>query len=121
VAVRVTTVLMGKLNEQVEGQEMPVGELATAPDPEIVTVSGSVASAVNVAVTAVEDVIAMTQVPVPEHPAPAQPVNVYPESGEAVRVTLVPPENVAEHADGQEMPVGELITFPDPITVAVRV
>jgi hypothetical protein len=54
-----------------------------------------------------------THVPVPEHPAPDHPVK-EPESGVAVRVTVVPSLYVAEQVDPQLIPTGELETVPVP-------
>jgi hypothetical protein len=45
---------------------------------------------VKLAVTACAALIVTTQVPVPLHPAPLQPVNADPLAGTAVKVTGVP-------------------------------
>src|SRR5437899_2858783 len=62
------------------------------------------------------------QVPVPVQ-APLQPVNVEPASAVAVSVTVVPCENEAEQVAPQSIPVGELVTVPEPVPdfVTVRV
>ena len=54
------------------------------------------------------------QVPVPEQPPPVQPEKVEPAAGVAVKVTAVPLANAAEHVAPQEMPVGLLLTVPEP-------
>ncbi len=48
------------------------------------------ATAANVASTLVSELITTWHVPVPEQPDPDHPLNVEPESGVAVRVTVVP-------------------------------
>jgi hypothetical protein len=97
---------------------MPEGELVTVPVPLTVTVRAS--SGVNVAVTLFAAFIVRLQLPVPEQ-APDQPENPYPLEGAAVRVTPVPYEYVVEQVPGQEMPEGELVTVPLPLTPTVSV
>src|SRR5689334_1950679 len=46
--------------------------------------------------------------------APLQLSMAAPLPGAAVRVTLVPCLNVALHVEGQLIPLGELVTAPDP-------
>jgi hypothetical protein len=62
--------------------------------------------------------VVTAHVPVPRQPAPLHPVNVDPEAGAAVRVT-VPLANVAEQAVPQLIPAGLLVTLPvhDPLPV----
>jgi hypothetical protein len=64
-------------------------------------------------------------VPVPEQPPPLQPANTEPAAGVAVNVTAVPSVNDAEHVGAQLIPVGALVTVPEPVpvlpTVSVRV
>ena len=69
---------------------IPDGELVTVPDPlpAFVTVKAYLLS-VKVAVTDLAASMVTTQVPVPEHPDPDQPVKVEPVEGAAVRVTTV--------------------------------
>jgi hypothetical protein len=88
-AVRVTTVLLAKLYEQVEPQSMPLGELVTVPVPvpALVTVRRYVR--VKVAVTDLAALMVTTQGAVPEQPEPDQPVKVEPVEATAVRVTTV--------------------------------
>ena len=99
---------------------MPAGELFTVPLPLTVTVSVCAGSDANVAVTLWALFIVTVQAPVPEQ-APDQPVNLYPRAAAGVSVTLVPEVNAAEQVPGQEMPEGELVTVPLPLTVTVRV
>src|SRR5215831_3319694 len=116
VAVNVTAVPLANGAEQVVPQETPVGALVTVPDPvpALLTVSVNVCSA-KVAVTVCAALIVTVQVlPVPVQTPPLQPVNVEPAAGVAVRVTAVPLVNGAEHEVPQEMPVGTLVTVPDP-------
>jgi phage tail protein X len=97
---------------------MPAGLLVTAPVPETLTVNGY--TGLNVAATAVAALTATLQVPVPEH-APLHPANIELAAAEAVSVICVPCTKPAEHVVGQLMPVGLLVTLPDPETVTVSV
>jgi hypothetical protein len=117
-ASRVTVVPYENAAEQVPGQEMPEGELLTVPLPLTPTVRVCVGSEVNVAVTLSAPLIVTAQAPVPEQ-APDQPVNLYPMAGKAESVTEVPSRNEAEQVLGQEMPEGELVTVPVPLTLTV--
>ncbi len=119
VAVSKTVVPYENCVAQIPGQEMPEGELITVPLPLTLTVSVS-GTGLNVAPTLWAPFIASVQVPVPEQ-GPDQPAKLYPEEGEAVSVTVVPKVNAAEQALGQEMPVGELVTLPLPLTLTVSV
>lgn len=69
---------------------------------------------VNVATTVCAEFMVTLQVPVPEQPPPDQPMNVEPELGTAVRVTIWPIENGAVQVDWQEIPAGLLDTVPVP-------
>jgi len=60
-------------------------------------------------------------VPVPEQPAPLQPVKVEPAAGVAVSVTTVPSLNDVEHVAPQSIPAGELETEPEPVPDFVTV
>jgi hypothetical protein len=71
--------------------------------------------AVNVAVTVFAAFIVTLHDPVPAHPPPDQPANELLVSGDAVRVTTVPPVYVAEQVDPQLMPDGKLETLPVPV------
>src|SRR2546425_700751 len=62
-----------------------------------------------------------TQIPVPLHPAPLQPVNTDPLAGAAVNVTDVPLANDALHVAPQSMPAGLLVSVPLPLPVFVTV
>ena len=98
---------------------MPAGVLETEPVPVPALLTVSVRSASKLAVTVVLAIRVTTQVPVPEHPPPVQPVNVEPASGVAVSVTVVPLVNVAEQVAPQVMPAGALKTDPVPVPVLV--
>jgi hypothetical protein len=114
-AVKVITVPLVKAWEQDAPQEMPAGELVTAPEPfpDFVTVSVK-DDCMKVAVTEVAAFIVTVQEPVPVQPPPLQPVNVDPAAAAAVRVTDVPLVNEAEQVAPHEMPAGALITVPLP-------
>jgi hypothetical protein len=68
---------------------------------------------VNVAVTVVLEDILTTQVPVPEHPPPDQPVKLELVLAEAVKVTL--PLKEALQVAPQFMPAGLDVTVPEPV------
>jgi hypothetical protein len=121
VAVRVTGVPLAKLALQVLGQVMPAGLLLTDPEPvpASVTVSANV-TALNVAVTALAAVMVTLQVPVPEQ-APLQPAKVDPAAAVAVKVTGVPLAKLALQVLGQVIPLGLLLTDPEPVPASVTV
>ena len=78
--------------------------------------------ATKVAVTELADVIVRTQGLVPLQ-SPDHPENDDPLAAVAVRVTLVPDTNDAEHVVPQLIPEGELVIVPvpPPAKVTVRV
>src|SRR5207247_10936911 len=92
VAVTVTYVPTANDALHVAPQSIPAGLLVTVPLPlpVFVTVRAYTYNCVKVALTACAAVIVTTQVPVPLHPAPLQPLNTEPADGLAVRVTAVP-------------------------------
>jgi hypothetical protein len=55
--------------------------------------------------------------PVPAQADPPQPEKAQPDAGVAVRVRLVPELYEAEHVVPQLIPVGELVTVPEPLTL----
>ena len=75
---------------------------------------GGGGSAVKVAVTERASLIATSQLPVPEHSVPDQPVNVDPAVAVAARETLVPRLKDASQAEPQSIPAGEEVTVPLP-------
>src|SRR5213080_4433646 len=121
-AVSVTAVPLVKLAEQVAPQVIPAGELVTVPlpVPTLLTVSAKLGR-LKVAVTGVAVETVTTQVPVPEHPPPLQPLKVEPAAGLAVSVTAVPLAKLAEQVAPQVMPAGELVTVPLPVPAGVTV
>jgi hypothetical protein len=68
----------------------------------------------NVAVTVSAAVIVTEHPPVPVQPAPLQPANVDPSAAVAVSATTAPLAKFAEHAAGQLIPAGALVTVPVP-------
>jgi hypothetical protein len=74
----------------------------------------------NVAVTAFAAVMVTTHAAVPVH-APLQPANTEPSDALCVRVTCVPLAKLAEHAVGQVIPAGALLTVPAPVPASVTV
>src|SRR5512132_1479921 len=101
----------------------PVGRSACSEATASCFRTRGVAGAMSkVAVTARSWSIVTTQGPVPVQ-SPPQPVKVEPASGVAVSVTAVPDGNEAEHVAPQSIPVGELVTVPEPdpafVTVSV--
>jgi len=75
----------------------------------------------KVAVTDWAALIVTTQIPVPLHTAPLQPLNTDPLAGVAVSVTDVPLANDALHVAPQLIPTGLLVTVPLPLPVFVTV
>src|SRR4030095_7946049 len=120
-AGKVTTVPPENEAKHVAPQEIPAGVLVTVPVPDLVTVRVNVCCA-KVAVTERAALIVMVQVPVPVQ-APLQAVKVEPAAAAAVRLTMVPFVNEAEHVAPQEIPAGVLVTVPVPMPdlVTVRV
>ena len=74
----------------------------------------------NVAVTDFDAFMVTEQVPVPVQ-APLQPANMEPEAGLAVRVTAVPVLKLALQVPGQSIPLGLLVTVPDPVPARLTV
>jgi hypothetical protein len=75
----------------------------------------------NSAVTERFPFITTTQVPSPLHPLPRQSSNSEPLSAVAVKVTVVPLGKVAIQVVPQSMPLGTLVTVPDPDPVLLTV
>jgi len=97
-----------------------VTPVATVPKFRLVgvRVTAGLLLELKVAVTALAAVMVTLQVPVPEQ-APLQPANVDPADAVAVRVTGVPLVKLALQVLGQAMPLGLLLTEPDPVPVSV--
>ena len=70
---------------------------------------------VRVAVTASLEPIVTTHDFGPEQPAPDQPANAEPDLVVGVRVTCAPWPITIEHVSGHEIPVGLLVTDPEPV------
>jgi len=97
-----------------------VTPVATVPKFRLVgvRVTAGLLLELKVAVTALAAVMVTLQVPVPEQ-APLQPAKVEPAAAVAVRVTGVPLAKLALQVLGQLMPLGLLLTEPDPVPVSV--
>jgi hypothetical protein len=114
-AVRVLAVPGVTDCEQVAPQLMPAGLLVTVPEPVPPFVTDSVTGTrLNVAVTEAAALTVTAQVPVPEQ-APPQPAKDEPAAGAAVRVMAVPDVTDCEQVAPQLMPVGLLVTVPEPV------
>jgi hypothetical protein len=74
---------------------------------------------VKVAVIDLAALMVTTQVAVPEHPSPDQPVKVEPVEATAVRVTTVLFGKLYKQVEPQLMPLGELVTVPVPVPTLV--
>ncbi len=72
---------------------------------------------VNVATTTLSDVEFTVQLPVPEHTPPVQPENVDPESGVAVRVSVVESFTTSEQSLPHDIPVPVTVPVPEPSLV----
>jgi hypothetical protein len=66
---------------------MPEGELSKDPVPEPASNTLRTGSFSNMAVTVVSEPIVIWQGPVPEQPAPSQPMSLEPDAGVAVSAT----------------------------------
>jgi len=120
IAVKVTTVPLEKLDEQVVPHTMPSGVLVTLPFPRPTRTTVRVTGVeVNVAVTVAADVSVTAHEPVPAHSAPDQPAKTAPDAGMAVSVTVVPASKVEAQSPPQSIPAGALVTVPLPVRVTV--
>jgi hypothetical protein len=117
-AVNVTTPV--NIAEHVGPQLIPGGLLVTVPVPSPAFLTVRAKSWLNVAETERAWVIDTVQVPSPLH-APPHPMNCQPAAAVATSVTDAPLSNGAEHVAPQSMPVGLLVTCPDPVLEAVSV
>lgn len=118
VAVSVTEVPGAKADVQVPlVQEIPAGDEVTvpAPLPATVTLSGTV----KTALTEVTEVIGTVQVLLLPLQAPAQLVKPALVPAAAVRVTDWLFAKPALQVDPQEMPVGDELTLPVPLTATL--
>ena len=129
VAVRATLVPLEKLVEHVLPQLIPAGLLLTVPLPVpfLLTLSVNFCEdpllGLYAAVTVMSELSVTVHAPVPEQPAPLQPENTKASPSRAARVTLVPPEKLAEHVLPQLMPAGLLVTSgpPPPVLLTVSI
>lgn len=70
----------------------------------------------NIAVTDVlPDRVTVHVALVPVQPPPVQPLNIDPVAAAAVSVTALPVGKAAVQVVPQLIPVGELVTVPDPL------
>src|SRR5207249_2833101 len=79
----------------------------------------SIPLTINVAVTDWAAFIVTTQLPIPVHPAPLQPVNADPLADVAVKVTCVPLANAALHVAPPSLQV--TVPLPVPVLLTARV
>jgi len=122
VSVSVTAVPSTKSAVQVAPHEMPAGAEDTEPaaPPVADTVTVSVRSSANDALTLEFADSVTTHAPVPVH-APDQPVNTEPAAGVGVSVTAVPLSKGATQVPGQDTPAGVEATVPLPLPEVVTV
>ena len=113
-AVKASVEPWSTVSVQVPGQLMPAGVEVTAPVPLPARLTVTAYRAVlNVAVTVVSAPSVTThEVAVPLQPPPAQPANVAPTSGAAVRVTDVAAVAVRVQLVPQSIPAGTDVTRP---------
>jgi len=115
VAVKVTTVPIGKAATHVVPQSMPSGWLVTVPDPVpfFCTVRFDMPTGgLNVAVT--DRFTSITTEQSAPLQSPVQPAKVDPGAAVAVKVTELPVGKLALHVPPQSIPLGALVTVPDP-------
>src|SRR5207247_488529 len=103
-AVNVTYVPLANAALHAAPHSIPAGHRATVPLPLPVFVTIRMYNCVKPAFTDCAALIVTTQIPVPLHPAPLQPLNTDPLAGMAVNVTDVPLANEALHAAPHSMP-----------------
>src|SRR5437773_103820 len=108
-----------KTAEQLIPQLIPVRLLVTGPVPVPVVVMLSTRVGVRVAVTVVAAETVSVHGSVPLHPPPLQPVKAEPAAGLAVSVTAVPLAKLAEQVAPQVIPMGLLVTVPEPLPSAI--
>jgi len=96
---------------------MPETSEVTEPEPEPDFATESVYVGVNPALTLRAALMVTTHDPVPEQPAPDQPVKRDPAAGVAVRVTTVASSKLAAQVTPQLTPAGLEVTVPDPAPV----
>jgi hypothetical protein len=128
VAVNVTLVSSAYSAEQERPQEISPDAVVTLPGPTVETVKGNVVAdtAPNTAVTVRASLIETAQVLLsPEH-APPQPKNRYPESGVAVKLTMVPEAYESEQSPLPSLqllmvfvPVSPELIDPPPLTLTL--
>jgi hypothetical protein len=99
-----------------------VTPVATAPKFKLVgvRVTAGLLLALKVAVTALAALMVTLQAPVPVQ-APLQPAKVDPAAAVSVKVTTVPLAKLALQVLGQVIPLGLLVTVPDPVPAGVTV
>ena len=115
VAVKVTTVPVGNAATHVGPQSMPGGWLVTVPNPVPIfcTVRFDVPTGgLNVAVT--DRFTSITTEQSAPLQSPVQPAKVDPGAAVAVKVTELPVGKLALHVPPQSIPLGALVTVPDP-------
>lgn len=121
-AVSVTVEPASKLALQLEPHPMPAGEDVTVPEPAPARETMSACWwRVKVAVTVSAALMVTVQLPVPEQPAPLQPVNVEVASAAALSVTTVDAGKVLEHEVPHVMPAGDELTVPPPVPARMTV
>ena len=115
VPVNVTTVPVGNAATHVGPQSMPGGWLVTVPNPVPIfcTVRFDVPTGgLNVAVT--DRFTSITTEQSAPLQSPVQPAKVDPGAAVAVKVTELPVGKLALHVPPQSIPLGALVTVPDP-------
>lgn len=91
-----------------------------APVPVLVTVKPT-CTALKLAVAVLAALMVTVQAFAVPVQAPVQPVKLEPALGDTVKVTLEFKLKLAEQVEPQLMPVGELVTVPEPVPVLVTV
>ena len=119
VALSVTDVPDAKVPLQLWPQLIPTGLLLTVPVPGPTADTVTVPGAENAAPMVVSAFSTTVHFPAPEQ-APLHPENEFPAEGVAVRVTEEPAPKLALQVVPQLMPVGVLLTVPDPLDDTVR-
>ena len=117
VAVRVTVVPTEYGSLQSPGQLIPVGLEVTVPEPVPAIVTASVFGGMRSKVAVQLRAASIVTLPSVQSASPLHPANVEPDAGAGMSVTEVPSSYVSVQSLPQLIPVGLVVTVPEPVPV----